>query len=97
LILRAIATVKPGGANQSPRRPGRTGRNAIVLVWDENDYGSEPNQASRCRYQLRKAGLTSQSLQPLSLLKTIEAAFNLPYLNHAADKNVPLMKDLFAR
>jgi len=32
-----------------------------------------------------------------SLLKTIEAGFELPYLNHAADKNVPLMTDLFAR
>jgi len=29
-----------------------------------------------------------------SLLKTLEAGFGLPYLNHAADKNVNLMSDL---
>ena len=31
-----------------------------------------------------------------SLLKTLEAGFGLPYLNHAADKNVKLMSDLFS-
>ena len=30
-----------------------------------------------------------------SLLKTLEAGFGLKYLNHAADKNVNLITDLF--
>jgi hypothetical protein len=30
-----------------------------------------------------------------SLLKSIEAGFGLNYINHAADKNVKLMSDLF--
>jgi hypothetical protein len=32
-----------------------------------------------------------------SLLKTIEASFGLDYLNHAKDKNVKLMTDLFSK
>ncbi len=75
------------------------GRNAIVVVWDENDYGSEANQVvAIVETNFGKHGVTSQvAYNHFSLLKTIEAAFDLPYLNHAADKNVPLMKDLFAR
>jgi hypothetical protein len=32
-----------------------------------------------------------------SLLKTIEAGFGLPYINHAKDSNVKLMTDLFTK
>ena len=32
-----------------------------------------------------------------SLLKTLEAGFGLPCLNHACDKDVAVMGDLFAR
>jgi hypothetical protein len=32
-----------------------------------------------------------------ALLKTLEAGFGLPCLNHACDANVPVMMDLFAR
>jgi len=87
-----------GGGHQS-LEAWQDGRNAIVLVWDENDYGSEPNQVvTIVDTSYGKHGVTSQvAYNHFSLLKTIEAAFNLPYLNHAADKNVPLMKDLFAR
>lgn len=31
-----------------------------------------------------------------SLLKTLEAGFGLPCLNHACDSTVPVMTDLFA-
>jgi hypothetical protein len=74
------------------------GRNAIVVVWDENDYGSEPNQVVTIvdtNYGVSKVS-SNVKYNHFSLLKTIEAGFGLEYLNHAADKNVKLMTDLFA-
>ena len=99
LILAGDATVKALVGAIKASEAWQDGRNAIVLVWDENDYGSEPNQVvTIVDTSYGKHGVTSQvAYNHFSLLKTIEAAFNLPYLNHAADKNVPLMKDLFAR
>jgi hypothetical protein len=41
-------------------------------------------------------GLTSSTFyNHFSLLKTLEAGFELPCLNHACDKNVTVMSDLF--
>jgi hypothetical protein len=75
------------------------GQNAIVVVWDENDYSSKPNHVVAIvdtNYGVK--GLTSQvRYNHFSLLKTIEAGFGLSYLNHAADEKVPLMSDLFGR
>ncbi len=75
------------------------GNNVIVTVWDENDYGTEPNQVVMLvdnNWGLH--GVTSNvKYNHFSLLKSIEAGFNLPYLNHAADSTTPLMTDLFAR
>jgi hypothetical protein len=75
------------------------GHNAIVVVWDENDYGSEPNQVVTIvdtNYGVK--GVNSPvKYNHFSLLKTLEAGFGLDYLNHAADKDVKLMSDLFAR
>jgi hypothetical protein len=77
----------------------RDGNNAIVVVWDENDYGSEPNQVVTIvdtNYGVH--GVTSNvKYNHFSLLKTIEAGFHVPYLNHAADPDTLLMSDLFAR
>ena len=74
------------------------GHNAIVVVWDENDYGPESNQVVTIvdtNYGVK--GITSKvKYNHFSLLKTLEAGFGLDYLNHAADKNVQLMSDLFA-
>jgi len=99
LILAGDSTVKTlvGAIKASPA--WKDGRNAIVVVWDENDYGSESNQVvAIVDTSYGRHGVTSQvAYNHFSLLKTIEAGFDLPYLNHAADKNVPLMKDLFAR
>ncbi len=77
----------------------KQGHNAIVVVWDENDYGSEPNQVvTIVDTNYGKHGVTSNvKYNHFALLKTIEAGFGLHYLNHAADNNVPLMSDLFAR
>ena len=74
------------------------GRSAIVVVWDENDYSSLSNQVVvvvETNYGAR--GLKSNlPYNHFSLLKTLEAGFGLPYLNHAADANVLPMADLFA-
>lgn len=85
-------------------------RSAIVIVWDENDYsgsttvinGLFPSQ-NQNRVVLTvdtnygPHGLKSGTFyDSFSLLKTIEAGFGLPYLNHAADSNVKVMSDLFA-
>jgi phospholipase C len=74
------------------------GRNAIVVVWDENDYSSLPNQVVTIvdtNYGVSKTA-SNVKYNHFSLLKTIEAGFGLSYMNHAADANVPLMSDLFA-
>ncbi len=73
------------------------GNNAIVVVWDENDYSSLPNQVvTIVDTNYAPGGKTSNvKYNHFSLLKTIEAGFGLDYLNHAADHNVKVMSDLF--
>jgi len=75
------------------------GKNAIVVVWDENDYSVNANQVVAIvdtNYGVH--GTTSNvAYNHFSLLKTIEAGFGLPCLNHACDSNVDVMSDLFAR
>jgi len=65
-------------------------------VWDENDYSSLPNQVvTIVDTSYAPTGIQSNvRYNHFSLLKTLEAGFGLPYLNHAADKNVNLMSDL---
>ncbi len=76
----------------------KQGNNVIVVVWDENDYSSLPNQVvTIVDTSYAPTGVQSNiRYNHFSLLKTLEAGFGLPYLNHAADKNVSLMSDLFA-
>jgi len=71
----------------------------IITVWDENDYSSLPNQvAAIVDTNYGPGGKTSNvRYNHFSLLKTIEAGFGLGYINHAADGNVKLMTDLFAK
>jgi phospholipase C len=73
------------------------GRNAIVVMWDENDFSANPNQVVTLvdtNYGVH--GVTSaQPYSHFSLLKTLEAGFGVPCLNHACDSNVNLMSDLF--
>jgi phosphatidylinositol-3-phosphatase len=81
-------------------RAWKDGRNAIVVMWDENDYSATPNTNHvlvivETNYGVR--GVQSeQRYTHFSLLKTIEAGFGLPCLNHACDANVSVMSDLFA-
>jgi hypothetical protein len=77
----------------------KQGNNVIVLVWDENDYSSLPNQviATVDTNYAATGRVSNVKYTHFSLLKTIEAGFGLGYINHAADKNVPLMTDLFKK
>jgi hypothetical protein len=79
----------------------KRGHNAIVLMWDENDYSYAPNTN-----QILVTVDTNYGFHNLqsgvfythfSLLKTLEAAFGLPCLNHACDSNVNTMSDLFGQ
>lgn len=78
-------------------RVWRQGNNVIVTVWDENDYSSLPNQViAIVDTNYSHGGRTSNvKYNHFSLLKTIEAGFGLSYINHAADKDVKVMSDLF--
>ena len=75
------------------------GRNAIVVLWDENDYAYAP-ETNRVplivttNYSM--GGVQSGKYYThFSLLKSIEAGLNLPCLNHACDADVEVMSDLF--
>jgi hypothetical protein len=77
----------------------REGRNAIVVVWDENDYSATPitnhvlaivdtNYGEHGVHSMRR-------YTHFSLLRTIEGGLGLPCLNHACDEGVLVMDDLF--
>jgi hypothetical protein len=76
------------------------GQNAIVVLWDENDYSFAPNTNLVLTIVDTNYGMHSvQSAVPynhFSLLKSLEAGFGLPCLNHACDSNVNVMSDLFS-
>ncbi|WPP04440.1 alkaline phosphatase family protein [Methylocella tundrae] len=84
--------------HQSPA--WRRGNNAIVIVWDENDYSTAPNTNQVLLIvdtNYGAAGVKSSRFYThFSLLKTLEAGFGLPCLNHACDSNAAVMSDLFA-
>jgi phosphatidylinositol-3-phosphatase len=76
------------------------GNNAIVVLWDENDYSVAPNVNQVLLIVDTSYGVHGvQSAKPynhFSLLKSIEAGLGLTCLNHACDSNVNVMSDLFA-
>jgi len=77
----------------------KRGKNAIVVLWDENDYSSLPNRVVTI-VETSYGAKGVQSGRPynhFSLLKTLETGFGLPCLNHSCDPNVQVMSDLFAR
>ncbi len=78
----------------------KVGRNAIVVTWDENDYSLAPNINQVVLIVDTNYGVhgtqSGQRYNHFSLLKSLEAAFDLPCLNHACDRNVNVMSDLFA-
>lgn len=79
----------------------REGNNAIVIVWDENDYSLSPiiNQVLLTvdtNYGTKHVQ-SNKFYTHFSLLKSLEAGFGLPCLNHACDASTAVMSDLFAR
>jgi phosphatidylinositol-3-phosphatase len=79
----------------------RHGNNAIVVLWDENDYSLAPNTNQvltivDTNYGVHGVG-SGQFYTHFSLLKSIEAGLGLPCLNHACDAGVNVMSDLFGR
>ncbi len=91
-------------------RAWESGRSAIVIVWDENDYSGSTTQLSGLYppQNQNRVVLTVQTnygpqgvqsatyYNSFSLLKSLEAGFGLQCLNHACDANVGVMSDLFA-
>jgi phosphatidylinositol-3-phosphatase len=92
----------------------KVGQNAIVIVWDENDYSGIANvlpagtpfpKANQNTVLLtvekndrKTAGVASNTYYDhFSLLRTLEAGFGLPCLNHACGDSSKVMTDLFGR
>lgn len=75
------------------------GNNAIVLVWDENDYSGTPNTNQVLLTVETNYGVSGVQSDVFythySVLKSLEAGFGLPCLNHACDADVTTMSDLF--
>ena len=78
-------------------RAWERGRNAIVLVWDENDFSNSVNKVVMLvETNYAPNGRTSnQPYDHFSLLRTLEAGFGLPCLNHACDPTSQVMNDMF--
>ena len=91
-VQRLVTAIKASSA-------WRQGHSAIVVLWDENDYSvGHPNQVlTIVDTNYGAHGVQSANFYThYSLLKSLEAGFGLPCLNHACDANVKVMTDLFA-
>jgi hypothetical protein len=79
----------------------KEGHNAIVVVWDENDYSTAPNTNQVLLIVDTNYGVdglqSNVRYNHFSLLKTVEAGFKLPCLNRACDSSVAVMADLFQK
>jgi hypothetical protein len=77
----------------------KRGMNAIVVVWDENDYSFAPNVnqvPAIVDTNYGPKGMKSANFYThFSLLRTLEGGLGLPCLNHACDENAKAMSDLF--
>ena len=73
------------------------GNNAIVVVWDENDYTATPNKVLLIvdTNHGPQGVISGQPYNHFSLLRSLESGFDLPCLNHACDAGVNVMTDLF--
>ena len=77
------------------------GNNAIVVVWDENDYSSAP-YPNKVLFTVdtnygSKRVKSDRYYTHFSLLRTVEAGLHLPCLNHACDSSTAVISDLFGR
>ncbi len=101
LIYRGDVTVQRLVNAIHGSRSWRDGNAAIVTVWDENDYSLAPNINQVVVIVDTNYGdhgkTSARRYTHFSLLKSIEAGFRLPCLNHACDKDTDVMSDLFSR
>jgi hypothetical protein len=101
LIYMGDVTVQKLVSSIRSSRAWRDDASAIVVVWDENDYSLAPNNNQvvvivDTNYG-RHGVASTKRYNHFSLLKTMEAGFELPCLNHACDPTVEVMSDLFDR
>ena len=100
LIYRGDVAVKRLVTSIKASPAWKDGKNAIVVVWDENDYTVAPvtNQVlTIVDTNYGPKGVKSgKYYNHFSLLKTVEGALRLPCLNHACDADTHVMADLFA-
>jgi hypothetical protein len=86
-----------GAIHKSPA--WKHGNNAIVVLWDENDYSLSPNVNQVMTIVDTNYGShhvsSGRFYTHFSLLKSLEAGFDLPCLNHACDADTNVMSDLF--
>ena len=76
----------------------RHGRNVIIVVWDEDDFTNAVNRVVflvETNYAANGA-VSSVPYDHFSLLRTLEAGFGLPCLNHACDDTSLVMNDVFS-
>ena len=111
LILQGDVTIQTLVESIKASPVWHEGRNAIVIVWDENDYSGistaptglfPPQNQNRVVLTVETnrdaddQGVQSKTYyDSFSLLRSIESGFGLPCLNHACDKSVKTMSDLF--
>lgn len=83
----------------------RDGENAIIVMWDENDYSISPN-INKVMVIVDTNGDSDKDdrhfqspafYTHFSMLKSLEASFGLPCLNHACDDTAAVMSDMFRR
>ena len=100
LILRGDVTVQRLVHAIKTSDAWKDGRNAIIVMWDENDYSIAPNINQVMVIVDTNYGFhgvrSAKRYSHFSLLRSLEAAFELPCLNHACDKDASVMSDLFA-
>lgn len=97
LIQMGDASVKQLVSAIKASKSWKEGKNAIVVMWDENDFSASPNQVVTIvdtNYGVKGVS-SNQPYSHFSLLKTLDAGFGLPCLNHACDSNVNSMSDMF--
>jgi phosphatidylinositol-3-phosphatase len=109
LILQGDVTIERLVEAIKASRVWHEGRNAIVIVWDENDYsgvsaapnGLFPSQNQNQVVLTVETNHGTQGVQSgnyynsFSLLRSIEGGLRLPCLNHACDAGAAVMSDLF--
>ena len=111
LIYQGDLTVKRLVQSIKASPAWREGQNAIIVMWDENDYSIAPNTNQVIaivdsnnrddddhHHDQRNGRVQSSTFYThFSMLKSLESAFGLPCLNHACDDTSAVMADMFRR